>query len=186
MIVKGRVEAFIVTLGTMGVFRSVWLTQNSPAEAPSRWTSLSAVRSADLLRDHRRDPAVPIFVFIAIAVIAKWSCGARASDVMSLPSRQRHFIGTVLGNPGGSGSHFSPPSFQAFCSCPQPSIYVPRLGAATPLGYDVGTRGDRFPVIIRERHLVELRTCLRHRRRCSHSRLHLQHSEPLRLHLTVS
>ena len=129
MIVKGRVEAFIVTLGAMGIFRSVitWLADGG---------SISLDFS---LRDAARPIyygqvlgiAVPIIVLAVIAVIGE------------LTLRRMRFGRHVAAI--GSNRHVAfysaiPVSrvriltyvIQGLCVAVATVIYVPRLGAATP------------------------------------------------------
>ncbi|WP_313195261.1 ABC transporter permease [Shinella zoogloeoides] len=129
MIVKGRVEAFIVTLGAMGIFRSVitWLADGG---------SISLDFS---LRDAARPIyygqvlgiAVPIIVLAVIAVVGE------------LTLRRMRFGRHVAAI--GSNRHVAfysaiPVSrvriltyvIQGLCVAVATVIYVPRLGAATP------------------------------------------------------
>jgi ribose transport system permease protein len=129
MIVRGRVEAFIVTLGAMGIFRSVitWLADGG---------SISLDFS---LRDAARPIyygqvfgiAVPIVVLAVIAVIGE------------LTLRRMRFGRHVAAI--GSNRHVAfysaiPVSrvriltyvIQGLCVAVATVIYVPRLGAATP------------------------------------------------------
>ncbi|MCP8894625.1 ABC transporter permease [Shinella daejeonensis] len=129
MIVKGRVEAFIVTLGAMGIFRSLltWLADGG---------SISLDFS---LRDAARPIyygqvfgiAVPILVLLAIAVIGE------------LALRRMRFGRHVAAI--GSSRHVARYSaipvnrvriltyvIQGVCVAIATVIYVPRLGAATP------------------------------------------------------
>ncbi len=129
MIVKGRVEAFIVTLGAMGIFRSLltWLADGG---------SISLDFS---LRDAARPIyygqvfgiAVPILVLAAIAIIGE------------LALRRMRFGRHVAAI--GSSRHVAlysaiPVSrvriltyvIQGVCVAIATVIYVPRLGAATP------------------------------------------------------
>ena len=129
MIVRGRVEAFIVTLGAMGIFRSVitWLADGG---------SISLDFS---LRDAARPIyygqvfgiAVPIVVLAVIAVIGE------------LALRRMRFGRHVAAI--GSNRHVAfysaiPVSrvriltyvIQGLCVAVATVIYVPRLGAATP------------------------------------------------------
>jgi len=129
MIVKGRVEAFIVTLGAMGIFRSVitWLADGG---------SISLDFS---LRDTARPIyygqvfgiAVPIIVLAVIAVVGE------------LTLRRMRFGRHVAAI--GSNRHVAfysaiPVSrvriltyvIQGLCVAIATVIYVPRLGAATP------------------------------------------------------
>lgn len=129
MIVKGRVEAFIVTLGAMGIFRSVitWLADGG---------SISLDFS---LRDAARPIyygqvlgiAVPIIVLAVIAVVGE------------LTLRRMRFGRHVAAI--GSNRHVAyysaiPVSrvriltyvIQGICVAVATVIYVPRLGAATP------------------------------------------------------
>jgi ribose transport system permease protein len=129
MIVKGRVEAFIVTLGAMGVFRSVitWLTDGG---------SISLDFS---LRDAARPIyygtvggiAVPIFVFIVLAVVAE--------IVLRRTTFGRHVA--AIGSNRFVAFYSAIPVdrvriltyvIQGLCVGIATVIYVPRLGAATP------------------------------------------------------
>jgi ribose transport system permease protein len=129
MIVKGRVEAFIVTLGTMGVFRSA-LT----------WLSDGGSISLDFsLRDAARPiyygtvggVAVPILVLIVIAVIAE--------IVLRRTRFGRHVA--AIGSSRSVALYSAIPVdrvriltyvIQGLCVGIATVIYVPRLGAATP------------------------------------------------------
>jgi ribose transport system permease protein len=129
MIVKGRVEAFIVTLGAMGIFRSI-----------ITWLSDGGSISLDFsLRDAARPIyygqvggiAVPIIVLIVMAVIG---------EVVLRRVRFGRHVAAI-----GSNRHVALYSaipvnrvriltyvIQGFCVAVATVIYVPRLGAATP------------------------------------------------------
>lgn len=129
MIVKGRVEAFIVTLGTMGIFRSV-LT----------WLSDGGSISLDFsLRDAARPiyygtvggVAVPIIVLVVIAITAE--------IVMRRTRFGRHVA--AIGSSRNVAFYSAIPVdrvriltyvIQGLCVGVATVIYVPRLGAATP------------------------------------------------------
>jgi ribose transport system permease protein len=129
MIVKGRVEAFIVTLGAMGIYRSV-----------ITWLSDGGSISLDFsLRDSARPIyygtvggiAVPILVFIVLAVIAE--------VVLRRTTFGRHVA--AIGSNRFVALYSAIPVdrvriltyvIQGLCVGVATVIYVPRLGAATP------------------------------------------------------
>ena len=129
MIVKGRVEAFIVTLGTMGIFRAV-LT----------WLSDGGAISLDFsIRDTVRPIyygqvlgiPVPIIVLIVIAVIAElvlWRTrfGRHVAAVGSNRSVARYSAIPV------DRVRIATYVIQGLCVGIATVIYVPRLGSATP------------------------------------------------------
>jgi len=129
MIVKGRVEAFIVTLGTMGIFRAV-LT----------WLSDGGAISLDFsIRDTVRPIyygqvlgiPVPIIVLIVIAVIAElvlWRTrfGRHVAAVGSSRSVARYSAIPV------DRVRIATYVIQGLCVGIATVIYVPRLGSATP------------------------------------------------------
>lgn len=129
MIVKGRVEAFIVTLGAMGMYRSI-----------ITWLSDGGSISLDFsLRDTARPIyygtvggiAVPILVFIVLAVVAeivlrRTTFGRHVAAIGSnryvalysaIPVNRVRILTYVI---------------QGLCVGVATVIYVPRLGAATP------------------------------------------------------
>jgi ribose transport system permease protein len=129
MIVKGRVEAFIVTLGAMGIYRSV-----------ITWLSDGGSISLDFsLRDSARPIyygtvggiAVPILVFIVLAVVAE--------IVLRRTTFGRHVA--AIGSNRFVALYSAIPVdrvriltyvIQGLCVGVATVIYVPRLGAATP------------------------------------------------------
>lgn len=129
LIVKGRVEAFIVTLGTMGIMRSV-LT----------WLSDGGSISLDFgLRDVGRFLyygsvlwiPVPVFVFAVLAIAAEL--------VLSRFRFGRHV--TAIGSNAAVARYSAIPVdrvrmgtylLQGLCVGLATLIYVPRLGAVTP------------------------------------------------------
>jgi len=129
MIVKGRVEAFIVTLGTMGVFRSVltWLSDGGSISLD--FSLRDAVRP--IYYGSVGGIAVPILVLIAIAVTA---------EIVLRRTRFGRHVAAI-----GSNRHVALYSaipvdrvriltyvIQGLCVGIASVIYVPRLGAATP------------------------------------------------------
>ncbi|AOF92784.1 branched-chain amino acid transport system / permease component family protein (plasmid) [Sinorhizobium sp. RAC02] len=129
MIVKGRVEAFIVTLGAMGIFRSVitWLADGG---------SISLDFS---LRDAARPIyygqilgiAVPILVLGVIAVVGelvlrRMRFGRHVAAIGS--NRHVAFYSAIPVNRVRILTYV----IQGLCVAIATVIYVPRLGAATP------------------------------------------------------
>lgn len=129
MIVKGRVEAFIVTLGAMGIFRSVitWLADGG---------SISLDFS---LRDAARPIyygqvlgiAVPILVLAVIAIVGelvlrRMRFGRHVAAIGS--NRHVAFYSAIPVNRVRILTYV----IQGLCVAIATVIYVPRLGAATP------------------------------------------------------
>jgi ribose transport system permease protein len=129
MIVKGRVEAFIVTLGAMGIFRSVitWLADGG---------SISLDFS---LRDAARPIyygqvlgiAVPILVLAVIAIVGelvlrRMRFGRHVAAIGS--NRHVAFYSAIPVNRVRILTYV----IQGLCVAVATVIYVPRLGAATP------------------------------------------------------
>lgn len=129
MIVKGRVEAFIVTLGAMGIFRSVitWLADGG---------SISLDFS---LRDAARPIyygqilgiAVPILVLAVIAILGelvlrRMRFGRHVAAIGS--NRHVAFYSAIPVNRVRILTYV----IQGLCVAVATVIYVPRLGAATP------------------------------------------------------
>lgn len=129
MIVKGRVEAFIVTLGTMGIFRSI-----------VTWLSDGGSISLDFsLRDAARPIyygtvagiTVPILVLIAIALLAEvvLRCTTFGRHVAAMgSSRYVAFYSAIPVDRVRIATYV----IQGICVGIATVIYVPRLGAATP------------------------------------------------------
>lgn len=129
MIVKGRVEAFIVTLGTMGIFRSLltWLSDGG------------AISLKFSLRDAARPIyygkvagiAVPIVAFLIIAVVA---------EVVLRRTRFGRHVAAIGSNRSVALYSAIPVDrvriltyvIQGVAVAIATAIYVPRLGAATP------------------------------------------------------
>lgn len=129
MIVKGRVEAFIVTLGAMGIYRSI-----------ITWLSDGGSISLDFsLRDSTRPIyygtvggiAVPILVFVVLALVAE--------VVLRRTTFGRHVA--AIGSNRYVALYSAIPVdrvriltyvIQGLCVGVATVIYVPRLGAATP------------------------------------------------------
>lgn len=129
MIVKGRVEAFIVTLGAMGIFRSIitWLADGG---------SISLDFS---LRDAARPIyygqvlgiAVPILVLAVIAIVGelvlrRMRFGRHVAAIGS--NRHVAFYSAIPVNRVRILTYV----IQGLCVAIATVIYVPRLGAATP------------------------------------------------------
>nr|WP_245462409.1 ABC transporter permease [Shinella sp. JR1-6] len=129
MIVRGRVEAFIVTLGAMGIFRSVitWLADGGSISLD--FSLRDAVRP--IYYGQVFGIAVPIIVLVVIAILGE------------LTLRRMRFGRHVAAI--GSNRHVAfysaiPVSrvriltyvIQGLCVAVATVIYVPRLGAATP------------------------------------------------------
>jgi ribose transport system permease protein len=129
MIVKGRVEAFIVTLGAMGVYRSVitWLTDGG---------SISLDFS---LRDSARPIyygtvggiAVPILVFIVLAVVAEVVLRRTTFGRHVAATGSNRFVALYSAIPVDR-VRIMTYVIQGLCVGVATVIYVPRLGAATP------------------------------------------------------
>jgi ribose transport system permease protein len=129
LIVKGRVEAFIVTLGTMGIMRSVitWLSDGGSISLDFGLRSVSRF----LYYGSVFYVPVPILVFAVLAilaeiVLARFRFGRHVTAIGSNMSVARYSaipvdrvrIGTYL--------------LQGLCVGLATLIYVPRLGAVTP------------------------------------------------------
>jgi ribose transport system permease protein len=129
MIVKGRVEAFIVTLGTMGIFRSL-LTWLSDGGSISLKFSLRDV-AKPIYYGKIGGVAVPILALIVIAGVAEvtlWrtrfgrhvaAIGSNRSVAVysAIPVDRVRILTYVI---------------QGIAVAVATAIYVPRLGAATP------------------------------------------------------
>ena len=129
MIVKGRVEPFIVTLGTMGIFRALltWLSDGGAISLDfSIRDSVRPIYYGQIL-----GIPVPIVVLIVIAVIA---------ELVLWRTRFGRHVAAI-----GSNRHVARYSaipvdrvriatyvIQGLCVGVATVIYVPRLGSATP------------------------------------------------------
>jgi ribose transport system permease protein len=129
MIVKGRVEAFIVTLGTMGIFRAVltWLSDGG------------AISLSFSLRDTARPIyygqlfgiPFPIFVLAFLAVVGElvlWRTrfGRHVAAIGSNRNVARYSAIPV------DRVRIATYVIQGVCVAIATAIYVPRLGSATP------------------------------------------------------
>lgn len=129
MIVKGRVEAFIVTLGTMGIFRAVltWLSDGG------------AISLNFSLRDAVRPIYYNVVLGIPIPVIVLFLIAIAGELVLWRTRFGRHTAAV------GSNRHVARYSaipvdgiriatyvIQGLCVAVATVIYVPRLGSATP------------------------------------------------------
>lgn len=129
MVVIGRVEAFIVTLGTMGIFRSLltWLADGGSISLD--FGLRSVVRP--IYYGQVLGLTVPLLTFIIIAVAAEIALrrtkfgryvsaigsNQHVAEYSAVPVRQVRVFTYVL---------------QGICVAVAAAIYVPRLGAATP------------------------------------------------------
>ena len=129
MIVKGRVEAFIVTLGTMGIFRSL-LTWLSDGGAISLKFALKDV-SRPIYYGKIAGVAVPIVALLIIAAVA---------EVALRRTRFGRHVAAIGSNRAVALYSAIPVDrvrmltyvIQGVAIAIATAIYVPRLGAATP------------------------------------------------------
>ena len=129
MIVKGRVEAFIVTLGTMGIFRSL-LTWLSDGGAISLKFGLKDV-ARPIYYGKIAGVAVPIVALLVIAAVA---------EVALRRTRFGRHVAAIGSNRSVAVYSAIPVDrvriltyvIQGVAVAIATAIYVPRLGAATP------------------------------------------------------
>ena len=127
----GRIEPFIVTLGTMGIFRSlvIWLA----AGGTITHAQFRAARALPpgLFRQHRSAFPVPIIAFLVVAAIG--------ALILYKTSFGRHVV--ALGSNEDVARYSGVPIWrvrtltyviQGICVGIAVLVYVPRLGSATP------------------------------------------------------
>ncbi|MGY4752561.1 ABC transporter permease [Pannonibacter sp. Q-1] len=129
MIVKGRVEAFIVTLGAMGIFRSV-LTWISDGGSISLDFSLRSV-ARPIYYGEIAGITVPIILFTAMAVVSEVALrrlrfGRHVAAIGS--SRDVALYSAIPVNRIRILTYV----IQGVAVAAATAIYVPRLGTATP------------------------------------------------------
>jgi ribose transport system permease protein len=129
MIVKGRVEAFIVTLGTMGIFRALltWLSDGGAISLDFSYRD--AVRP--IYYGQILGIPVPIVVLVVIAVVAEialWRTrfGRHVAAIGSNRAVARYSAIPV------DAVRIATYVIQGLCVGIATVIYVPRLGSATP------------------------------------------------------
>lgn len=129
MIVKGRVEAFIVTLGAMGIFRSIitWLADGGSISLD--FSLRGAARP--IYYGQVFGITVPIIILVVIAVVGE--------AVLRRMRFGRHVA--AIGSNRNVALYSAIPVdrvriltyvIQGLCVAMATAIYVPRLGAATP------------------------------------------------------
>lgn len=129
LVVKAGIDAFIVTLGTMGIFRSVitWLSNGGSISLDNGMKAIAR----PLYYGSVAGVSVPLIAMIALAVLA---------EVVLRRSRLGRHITAIGSNP--EVARYSAINvhrvriftyvFQGVCVALATMIYVPRLGAATP------------------------------------------------------
>ncbi|PQA72161.1 ABC transporter permease [Brucella oryzae] len=129
MVVKGRVEAFIVTLGTMGIFRALvtWLSDGGAISL--NFSLRDAVRP--IYYNAVLGIPIPVIVLIVIAIAAElvlWRTrfGRHTAAIGSNRNVARFSAIPV------DGVRIATYVIQGICVAIATVIYVPRLGSATP------------------------------------------------------
>ncbi len=129
MIVKGRVEAFIVTLGAMGIFRSL-LTWISDGGAISLHFSLRSI-ARPIYYGGIGDVTVPIVVFIIMAIIGEIAIQRLrfGRHVAAIGSNQMVALYSAI---PVDRVRILTYVIQGTAVAVATAIYIPRLGTATP------------------------------------------------------
>jgi ribose transport system permease protein len=125
----GRIEPFIVTLGTMGIFRSLvtWLAQGGSItmKSPSLRASYRPVYFGDIF-----GVPIPVLVILAVAVIGAFLLyrTAYGRHVMAVGSNEEvaRFSGINV-----TRVRTLTYVFQGLCVATAVIVYVPRLGSTT-------------------------------------------------------
>ncbi|HKI55927.1 MAG TPA: ABC transporter permease [Trueperaceae bacterium] len=128
-ITKGRIEPFIVTLGTLGIFRSV-LTYLSEGGAITLQLGLSNVYSHVYYGSFLRVP-IPLWVFLAMAILGavllnRTAFGRHVQAIGSNEQVARYAALRV------DREKIVTYMIQGVCVAVATILYVPRLGSASP------------------------------------------------------
>ena len=184
LITKGKIEPFIVTLGTLGIFRA-YLTYFSNGGAITLDNDAVDVYSPVYYGAFLGIP-IPVWVFIVVALIGavvlnRTAYGRYVQAIGSNEQVARYAAVDV------DRVKIITYMLLGVCVGIATLLYVPRLGSASPTtGSAVGTGGDCRGH--RRRHCAQGRRGQhhRHRDRCRAALRHQQHPEPHQHHQRVS
>lgn len=129
LITKGRIEPFIVTLGTLGIYRAV-LTDMAQGGSISLSNALGDVYSPVFYGKWLGVP-IPIYIFVAVAlagglILNRTRYGRYVQAVGSNEQVARYAAVNV------TGVKVLTYTLQGLCVALATLIYVPRLGSASP------------------------------------------------------